>query len=204
MTAVVFGVAVRNLVLEREGHDWCLFLDRDGVINQRIAGDYVRRWQDFKWLPLARQALERLRDWAPHMVVVTNQQGIGKGLMTGDDVRLIHRNLSEELSQLGVAIDDIQVCPHLETDNCKCRKPKPGLVLDWLENHPHIKASLSVVVGDTQSDLGLAQHIAGETGGCAFVSIGGSSHQAAAADASFASLWDFAIAVAYARQIEGA
>src|SRR5215218_1787510 len=64
--------AVGQLVLERAGHEWCLFLDRDGVINRRIDGDYVRSWRNFEWLPRAPLALKRLREYVPYLVVVTN------------------------------------------------------------------------------------------------------------------------------------
>lgn len=187
--------AVRRLVVERTGREWCLFLDRDGVVNRQIVGDYVRRWQDFEWLPGAPLALKWLREWAPHMVVVTNQQGIGKGLMTAHDVAGIHHRLQSELAANGGLIDAFQVCPHLESAGCACRKPRPGLVLDWLAQQPDSEPSLSVMVGDSQSDLELAHSVATACGGCASVHIGGRTNWGAAADASFGSVWDFAVAV---------
>ena len=191
--------AVRKLVAERVGRQWCLFIDRDGVINRQVIGDYVRDWQDFEWLPRAPLALKGLREWAPYMVVVTNQQGIGKGLMRVDDVELIHRNVRVELATYGVLMDAVRVCPHLESAGCACRKPRPGLILDWLEQHPDIDHSLSVMVGDSESDLQLAQHVAAQTDGCASVLIGDLNTQAVP-DASFESLWDFAVAVERARE----
>lgn len=188
-------VAVRGLVAERAGRQWCLFLDRDGVINRHIVGDYVRRWSDFEWLPRARPALKELRLWAPHVVVVTNQQGIGKGLMTGGDVATIHSNLEAQLAAGGVIIDAIRVCPHLESARCACRKPQPALALDWLKQHPEIDQSLSIMVGDSPSDLEMANRIAVVTGGCASIRIGVGTSRSAVADASFSSLWDFALAV---------
>lgn len=195
--------AVRKVVVERAGREWCLFLDRDGVINRRIVGDYVRRWRDFEWLSRAPLALKRLREWAPHLVVVTNQQGIGKGLMSADDVAAIHHHLRAELAADGVFIDAFQVCPHLESAGCACRKPRPGLVLDWLGRHPDIEPSLSIMVGDSQSDLELAHNVAAAAGGCASIQIGRRTHRGAVADVSFDSLWDFAVAVARAREEQG-
>jgi histidinol-phosphate phosphatase family protein len=139
--------------------------------------------------------LKVLREWAPHVVVVTNQQGIGKGLMSADDVTAIHNGVRAELATEGVVLDAILVCHHLESDGCPCRKPKPGLVRDWVEEHPHVDRSLSVMVGDSQSDLELAHQFAVESGGCASVLIGGLDNQDVVPDASFASLWDFAVAV---------
>ena len=192
--------AVLKLVVERVGRDWCLFLDRDGVMNRQIVDDYVRRWREFEWLPRAPLALKKLRAWAPHLVVVTNQQGIGKGLMSADDVATIHHRLRAELAVNGVWIDAFQVCPHLEPAGCTCRKPRPGLVLDWLGQHPASEPSLSIMVGDSQSDLELAHNVAATAGGCSSIQIGARTNRGAVADASFDSLWDFAVVVERARE----
>jgi histidinol-phosphate phosphatase family protein len=188
--------AVRRLVSKRAGRQWCLFLDRDGVINKQIVGDYVRNWGDFEWLPSARRAFKVLRDWAPCIVVVTNQQGVGKGLMGLDELEDIHQNLRAGLAADGVAIDAIRACPHLESARCVCRKPRPGLVLGWLEEHPDIDRSLSIVVGDSESDVELARQVAKVTGDCAIVRIGRNINHKQVADATFDSLWSFANAIA--------
>jgi histidinol-phosphate phosphatase family protein len=152
------GSAVaRALVEERAGRQWCLFLDRDGVINRRIDCDYVRNWRQFEWLPGALEALTILNRWAPYIVVVTNQQGIGKGLMTDHDVELIHRRMQDEAADSGREFDGIQLCPHLASADCECRKPRPGLVLDWLHRNPSCDPRLCVVVGDSLSDLQLGR-----------------------------------------------
>ena len=193
-TGSEYSLRVREIVAERVGKDWCLFLDRDGVINRRIVDSYVRNWDEFEWLPRARAAVVRLGEWAPHVVVVTNQQGIGKGLMTETDVSTIHEQLQSGVAPDRRTVEAFQVCPHLESESCRCRKPQPALVLDWLSRHPHIDPTLSVIVGDTQSDLELAQNVAAVVGGCASIKIGNAELRAAA-DASFDTLWDFAIAV---------
>ena len=190
---------VGQLVTARAGREWCLFLDRDGVVNRQIVGDYVRNWQQFEWLTGAIEAVSVLRGWAPHLVVVTNQQGIGKGLMDAADVAAIHRNMQTDIGIGGEAIEAFQVCPHLESSGCRCRKPKPGLVLDWLDRHPRIDGSLSIVVGDSATDIELARRVATTTGGCASVHIGDSGFRLDA-DASFESLWDFAVAVEKGRR----
>ncbi|MGD9623018.1 MAG: D-glycero-alpha-D-manno-heptose-1,7-bisphosphate 7-phosphatase [Mycolicibacterium sp.] len=196
--------AVRKLVVERVGREWCLFLDRDGVMNRQVVGDYVRTWRDFEWLPRVPLALKMLREWAPRVVVVTNQQGIGKGLMSAGDVEAIHRSLRAELAADNVLIDEFQVCPHLEALGCACRKPKPALVLDWLKQHSDLEPSLSIMVGDSECDLELANNVAAVSGGCSSVQIGRGTDQDAVADASFDTLWDFAVAVKQARKEEGA
>lgn len=195
--------AVRKLVVERVGREWCLFIDRDGVINRQIVGDYVRRWREFEWLPQSPLALKKLSEWAPHMVVVTNQQGIGKGLMSADDVAEIHHLVRAELAADGVLIEAFQVCPHLESAGCACRKPRPGLVLDWLRRHPNSEPSLSIMVGDSQSDLELANNVAAASGKCSNIQIGRRTNWDAVPDASFDSLWDFAVAVERARDEQG-
>lgn len=185
---------IQRIVAAREGQNWCLFVDRDGVINRRIHDGYVRTWSEFDWLPNAEKALRLLRKWAPHLVVVTNQQGIGKGLMTTEEVATIHNYLQNAISPLGDAIEAFQVCPHLSSECCECRKPEPGLVLDWLSSRPLVAPALSIVVGDSQSDHQLALNVAAAAGGCASISIGNSSLEEHA-DASFDSLWEFAAAV---------
>lgn len=192
---------IRDLVNRRVGKEWCLFLDRDGVLNRQIVGDYVRTWAEFEWLPNAIAALKVLQDWAPFIVIVTNQQGIGKGLMSSGDIAVIHDNLRAGLTAEAVNLDAIQVCPHLESAGCVCRKPKPGLVLGWLRNSPAIAARLSVVVGDSLSDIQLARNVAAVVGGCASIYIGGAG--LAGADVTFDSLWDFAVAVDDVRKEQG-
>lgn len=192
--------AVERLVAERDGRQWCLFLDRDGVLNRQIVGDYVRSWADFQWLPGAKGALRILRDWAPYLVVVTNQQGVGKGLMGADDVADIHERLQAELALDGVAIDGFKVCPHLVSEDCPCRKPMPGLVLDWLASLPQVEPSLSVVVGDSPSDMELARNVGPRSGSCAAIKIGGAPPDGVAVDAVFDSIGQFAELVAGARR----
>jgi histidinol-phosphate phosphatase family protein len=194
--------ALQEMVTERAGREWCLFVDRDGVINRQIVGDYVRSWRQFEWLPGAPLALKKLREWAPHIVVVTNQQGIGKGLMSADDVVAIHQHLEHQLAPDRLTIDAFQVCPHLESADCACRKPRPGLVLDWLGEHLDSEPSLSIMVGDSLGDLELARNVATVVGGCASIHIGEAGPRGIA-DASFESLWDFAAAVGYARGEQG-
>lgn len=187
--------SIRRLVTSRAGREWCLFVDRDGVINRKVADDYVRQWNEFEWMPSVRPALKILRDWAPHLVVVTNQQGIGKGLMSIADLDDIHGQIKTVLAEDNVVIDSIRSCPHLESAGCSCRKPRPGLVLDWLANHPAVDQSLSVVVGDSACDFELSRQVALVTGKCTSVQVGGVAESKSAADLAFDSLWEFAIAV---------
>lgn len=186
---------IRRLVAERCDRNWCLFLDRDGVINDQVVGDYVRNWQQFQWRPGALAALKMLHEWAPHIVVVTNQQGVGKGLMSSDDVSAIHRRMQEKLYEHDISIESFQVCEHLESARCACRKPQGGLVLEWLTRNPDIEPALSIVVGDSQCDLELAANVKKTVGACTAIQIGRRTLDGTP-DASFNTLHDFGIAVA--------
>ncbi|MCM3612821.1 HAD-IIIA family hydrolase [Microbacterium enclense] len=157
---------------ENNGSDWCLFLDRDGVINTRIMGGYVRSWSEFAFVPGALDALAVLAAWAPRIVVVTNQQGVGKGLMSRDDLAAVHARMTEAITAAGGRIDGIEVCPHLDAAQCPCRKPQPGMATRYLRAHPEVLGAASVMVGDTDSDIEMGRRLATVTGACRTVRIG--------------------------------
>lgn len=185
--------ALVSAVRGRNGKSWCLFLDRDGVINTRIMGGYVRDWAEFVFAPGALEALATLARWAPRVVVVTNQQGIGKALMSEDDLAGIHERMHEEVVAAQGRIDAVEFCPHLADNECDCRKPRPGMATRYLDAHPDIDGSLSMLVGDTPSDVEMGRRLAAVTGGCVTVRI--DEREDALADVTFASLADFADAV---------
>jgi D-glycero-D-manno-heptose 1,7-bisphosphate phosphatase len=174
---------------------WCLFLDRDGVINRRIVGDYVRTTRQWEYLPGALQALRLLSEWAPRIVIVTNQRGVGRGLVSEAELDRIHTRLLEDVAIVGARVDAIQVCPHLESDGCPCRKPQPGLALSWLAVNREVNPARSVMVGDSPSDMGMAQNLAAVTGGCVRVLIDDRSDPSmstATADYRYPTLLDYA------------
>lgn len=150
---------------------WCLFLDRDGVINRRVVGDYVRTLRQWEYLPGALHGLRLLSQWAPRIVIVTNQRGVGRGLMSQEDLDRIHARLLEDVAMVGARVDAIRVCPHRETDGCACRKPQPGLALSWLAVNREVNPGRSVMVGDSPSDMAMAENLATVTGGCVRVLI---------------------------------
>ena len=156
----------------RVGVEWCLFLDRDGVINRRIKGDYVRTWEQFEFLPGAESALAVLTNWAPHTVILTNQQGVGKGVMSRQDLDGIHDRMLRAIRAASGRVDAVLACVHLEAEQCDCRKPRPGLAVRWLAEHPTVRGDRSVMVGDSRSDLLMARKLAEVTGGCAAVMLG--------------------------------
>jgi D-glycero-D-manno-heptose 1,7-bisphosphate phosphatase len=129
-----------------------VFLDRDGVINRRLPGDYVSSWDQFRFLPGARAGLRLLREAGYLLVVITNQRGIGRGLMSEQDLAEVHRRMQVELVRAGAGVDAIFHCPHDLNANCDCRKPRPGMLSRALERFP-IDTTRSWVVGDSLSDL---------------------------------------------------
>ena len=107
-----------------------LFLDRDGVINEKIDG-YVKTYSEFKFIDGVLESLKHLSEYFEKIIIVTNQQGIGKKLMTIDDLERLHKSMINEINLFGGRIDKIYYCPCLESENCgECRKPKSGMLID--------------------------------------------------------------------------
>ncbi len=132
---------------------WTLFLDRDGVINERIMDDYVLNPSQFIWTESAQESIASLSGIFGRVVVVTNQQGIGKGLMTEEDLQQIHQKLLLGVNETGGHIDKIYHCPALKEEGSFFRKPYPGMALKARKDFPEINFKRSVMVGDTISDM---------------------------------------------------
>ena len=92
------------------------------------------------------------------MIVVTNQRGIARALMTEKDLKEIHRKMCEELQKHGASIDDILYCPHDIKDNCTCRKPQPGMLIQ-AQNKWNIDCAQSYIIGDSNSDIEAGQRV---------------------------------------------
>ena len=130
-----------------------LFLDRDGVINVKLQNRYVEKPEEFKFISGAPEAISKLSKFFRRIIVVTNQQGIGKGIMTVEDLNFLHNYMLKELKKFGVVIDSIYFCPHLVQENCKCRKPEIGMLNQTLIDYPEINIEFSYLVGDSNSDI---------------------------------------------------
>lgn len=130
-----------------------LFLDRDGVLNRRIIGDYVRNWSQFEWLPQVLDALALLRPHFDYIFVVTNQQGVAKGFMKPEDLQQIHEQLQLETAKVGCNIDAVYSCPDLAVNNPPCRKPNIGMALQAKKDFPDIDFTAAWMLGDSLSDL---------------------------------------------------
>lgn len=134
------------------------FLDRDGIINERPAPhEYVESWGQFRFLDGAPAMLRSLQDRGYALVVVSNQQGVGKGRLSLDALSRVHAGMVSVLAADGVTIDGIFCCPHLETEDCFCRKPKPGLVYRALNELPFmVDLDRSLLIGDAETDMAAA------------------------------------------------
>ena len=164
--------------------DWSLLLDRDGVINQRIIDGYVTSWDEFEFLPGVLDALKVFSEVFKYIILITNQQGIGKGLMTMDEVDAIHDRMCTEIETHGGRIDGILVCPQLASEPDNYRKPSPEMAYMACEIYPSIDLSKCIMVGDGATDIEF-----GHNAGVKTVFIGDEN---SAADDSFPSLIEFA------------
>jgi histidinol-phosphate phosphatase family protein len=169
-----------------------VFLDRDGVINRHLPGEYVRNWSMFDCLDGVPEAIRKLEGAGFAVVVVTNQQGIGKGLMTEEDLEDIHRKMEEELARRGSSLDGIYHCPHLAESGCRCRKPEPGLVRRAARDLG-LDTSRSYLAGDSLSDAEAARRA-----GCRPVLLGGRVKPVPPDCLAFPDLLSFATALALA------
>ena len=139
--------------------DSALFLDRDGVINRRIAGGYVCNLSQLELLPGAVDAIVSLNKRFRYVVVVTNQQGIGKGLTSAAAVAEIHGYITGQVEAAGGRIDRVYCCPSLETANDPNRKPGIGMGLQAKRDFPDIDFSRSLMIGDSVSDMLFAEKL---------------------------------------------
>lgn len=140
-----------------------LFLDRDGVINIRPPGDYVKNLQEWSFEAGVLEAMPLLAPLFSPIVVVTNQAGVGKGLMSATDLSVIHAHMCSEIEKVGGRIDRVYFCPHLSTEKCACRKPATGMALQALRDFPEINFDLAWMVGDSASDMKLGQQMGMKT-----------------------------------------
>lgn len=147
--------------------DWTLFLDRDGVINKKLDNDYVKHWVEFEFLDGVFDALKYLNGIFGRIVVVTNQQGIGKGLYRTEDLELIHKNMIYEINYHGGRIDKVYFSPYLNAENHPTRKPGTGMALLAKKDFPEIDFSKSLMIGDSMSDMAFGNTLGMKT---AFIS----------------------------------
>ena len=132
-----------------------LFLDRDGVINKE-SPDFIRSPADWKPLPGSLEAIARARQAGFRIIVISNQSGIARGLLDIATLNAIHHRLIDDLAHFGGHIDAFFFCPHGPQDDCSCRKPKAGLLLNAQERLG-LDLAKTPFIGDRISDLAAAK-----------------------------------------------
>ncbi|MGA8153348.1 MAG: HAD family hydrolase [Terriglobales bacterium] len=138
-----------------------VFLDRDGVVNQKAPeGEYIRTWREIQFLPGAAKAVASLNRAGYKVFVVTNQRGVATQKVKTNDLLEIHDRIQREFAQDGAVISQIYYCPHDIAAKCFCRKPQPGMLQQAAQEHK-LDLRASWMVGDSLTDVK-----AGENAGC--------------------------------------
>ena len=136
-----------------------IFLDRDGVIN-RDSPDYIKSWEAFEFIPGSLEALAALTGAGYHLMVITNQSIIGRGMVSQVVLEEIFRRMRRAVESAGGKIHDIFFCPHHPDDHCDCRKPQPGMIFQAKAKHG-IDLPATVMIGDNIKDV-----VCGQNAGC--------------------------------------
>lgn len=134
-----------------------VILDRDGVIN-KDSDAYIKHPDE--WIPIAGslEAIARLNHAGYRVVIASNQSALGRGLLDIDRLNAIHQKMFDQLSQLGGHIDSIFFCPHTPDENCDCRKPQPGLLLE-IADRLNIDLAEAIFIGDSLKDIQAARSV---------------------------------------------
>jgi len=136
-----------------------LFLDRDGVINVRTVGDYVKSPAEFVPVEGLGEAMRLLAGLFERIVVVTNQAGIGRGRMAESDLIAVHTKMIDIVQAAGGRIDKAYYCPHRSDAGCDCRKPAPGMAHKAKTDFPDIDFKDAWLIGDSASDIEFGQRL---------------------------------------------
>ena len=123
-----------NLYQLNINHSWSLFLDRDGVVNKKLDNDYVKSIEEFDFIEGAQEAIQNFHSIFGRLLVVTNQQGIGKGIMTHEELHVVHNYMEEQLLAFNV-------------------KSNIGMALQAQQDFPEIDFSKSILIGDSITDV---------------------------------------------------
>lgn len=142
---------------EQVDKSFSLFIDRDGVLNHEKHEDYVRNWEEFEFYEGTIKALAILYPLFKKLVLVTNQKGVGKGLMSIADLENIHNKMLAAIRVGGGNIDQIFYCTDLDNDSYN-RKPNPGMAFQAANLFPEIDLSKSIMVGNRISDMGFGRN----------------------------------------------
>jgi histidinol-phosphate phosphatase family protein len=132
--------------------EWTLFLDRDGVINVEKEDDYIRNENEFIFLDQVPEAIPLFNSIFSKIFIVTNQKGVGKGLMSETDLQGIHHKMLSMISQAGGSIDKVYFCTAIDPLH-PCRKPNPGMAYQAKLEYPSIDLQRSLMIGNTMGDM---------------------------------------------------
>ncbi|MSU55012.1 MAG: HAD family hydrolase [Candidatus Taylorbacteria bacterium] len=129
-----------------------VFFDRDGVLNKKASEhDYVKKHEEFFWINGVKELIKKINDLGFLVVVISNQRGIARGLVTSGFVDELHARMNRDLEEIDAHIDGFYYCPHDHEDKCLCRKPKSGMFLTAAKELD-INLSESFAVGDSVTD----------------------------------------------------
>lgn len=135
-----------------------LFLDRDGVINIRNYQGYITSVNEFHFIDGVIESLIILKNYFSYIFIVTNQQGVGKRIMSEEDLIIINNYMTENINKEIKIIDKVYYCPHIAELNCTCRKPKIGMYEQAIADYPDIINMKKCMIGDTISDMKFARN----------------------------------------------
>lgn len=136
-----------------------LFLDRDGVINKYLPDDYVKTIREFRFRRGVLTALKLLNSMFDYIFITTNQQGVGKGVMTEQELENIHQHMHNKIYHHGGRIDQIFYCTALKEENNYCRKPNPGMIIKAQNLYPDVDLRFAVMVGDSLADIDMGKRM---------------------------------------------
>ena len=142
---------------------WTLFLDRDGVINKRNFNGYITKTSEFEFKERAIEAISALSKVFKYIIVVTNQQGIAKNIMSKRNLEQIHRYMIQEVDDCNGRIDAVYYADNLRNAKFDRRKPNPNMALEAKKDFPDISFEKSIMVGDTDSDLRFGMNLGMKT-----------------------------------------
>ena len=148
---------VPPLDLKKIDRSWTLFVDRDGVINPEKKGDYIRNLGEFSFYEGVPEGLRICAEKFGRVIIVSNQRGVGRGLMTENDLREIHRHLVDEVARAGGRVDAVYYCTSTDPLHPE-RKPNPGMAIRAAAEIPGIDLSKSLVLGNKLSDMRFGRH----------------------------------------------
>jgi D-glycero-D-manno-heptose 1,7-bisphosphate phosphatase len=145
------------LDLSKIDDKWTLFLDRDGVINHEKYKDYVYHYEEFVFYEGALEALGILGDIFSRIILVTNQRGVGRGLMTEESLIDLQTKMIDEIKTHGGRIDSLYYCTSVDDEDPN-RKPNPGMAFQAVKDNPEINLSKSIMVGNNLSDMAFGRN----------------------------------------------